>query len=114
MDLQALYLAAIQAGMEADPRGAKAVRRLLERNRRKYDGASEKERRFLDPEARDNPYADSRILHDAQVGPIGEILAGIDIGVGEILLADRLNEKGRKINLVLDVPGHGSAGGSIP
>jgi putative NIF3 family GTP cyclohydrolase 1 type 2 len=101
MDLQALYEAAIQAGVEADPRGTKAVRRLLERNRKKYEGASEKERRFLDPEARDNPYADSRILHDAKVGDIAEILVGIDIGVGEVLLADHLNEKGRTINLVL-------------
>ena len=42
-----------------------------------------------------NPYADTRILYGDPDTEVSSILVGIDLEVGEVLLADRLREKGQ-------------------
>jgi putative NIF3 family GTP cyclohydrolase 1 type 2 len=62
---------------------------------------SERKKKSFDQERLDNPYADTRILFGRAEAEVKGLLAGIDIDVGEIMLADRLREQGRNIDLVL-------------
>jgi putative NIF3 family GTP cyclohydrolase 1 type 2 len=101
MTFRELYHRAIQTGMDNDPRGRDAVLRELERVSKDYQDLKEDDKAFFDPESLTNPYADSRILHGSGDEEIGRVLVGIDIEVGEILLADRLRSRGEKIDLVI-------------
>ncbi len=101
MKLGELFRRAIEAGMEHDPRSKGTVLRELEHSRKTYDTLNEKEKLFFDPESLNNPYPDSRILHGSGNHEVQSILAGIDIDVGEILLAHTLKSKGAQIDLLL-------------
>jgi len=59
---------------------------------------SEEERRYHDPESLHNPYSDTRILVGTGDEEITTIMAGIDIETPEVLLADRLRQKGHRID----------------
>ncbi|MGD2072803.1 MAG: NGG1p interacting factor NIF3, partial [Candidatus Thorarchaeota archaeon] len=54
-----------------------------------------------------NPYTDCRLLYGDADKEITSILSGIDITPAEILLADRLTEKGQQVDLVLAHHPHG-------
>ena len=101
MTLQELFNRAIQHGIDADPRGRGAVEKELHDKRVSFDGLKPDEQAFFDPEQLTNPYADSRVLHGSLDRPVRKVLVGIDIESPELLLADRLNEKGAGIDLVL-------------
>jgi putative NIF3 family GTP cyclohydrolase 1 type 2 len=89
MTQEEIYRLAIKMGIEADLRGKEAVKKILKRNRERYEKMSKKEKEEFDLEKLENPYSDTRILVPTKK-KIKRILVGIDIGVGEILLADRL------------------------
>ena len=75
--------------MENDLRGLTATKRVLKRNQDKYDRLDAKAKKRFDLESLDNPYSDTRILVDPK-REIKKVLAGIDIGPAEILLAKEL------------------------
>jgi putative NIF3 family GTP cyclohydrolase 1 type 2 len=99
--LQELFNGAIQHGIDADPRGRAAVEQELQDKRVLFNELKPDEQASFDPEQLTNPYADSRVLHGSPDQPVRKILVGIDIESPELLLADRLNEKGAGIDLVL-------------
>lgn len=101
MKLREFYEKAVKRGMELDPRGIEDVKKELESAKKEYDDLKEKDKKNYDAEKLSNPYADSRILHGDGEKELKSILVGIDMEVGEILLADRLREKGRPVDLVL-------------
>jgi putative NIF3 family GTP cyclohydrolase 1 type 2 len=101
MRLQAMYESAYRAGIAADPRGRDGVARMLERAQREFEELSESKRWEFDQEALVNPYADTRILVGDGDLQIERILVGIDLDVGEVLLADTLRTKGKSIDLLL-------------
>lgn len=101
MRLKEIYELAIEVGIEADPRSRKDIDKLLSRNKEDYEKLSGEEKTFYDLEKLSNPYADTRILAGNPEQKIRGILAGVDIEGPEILLADRLNEKGGEIDLVM-------------
>jgi putative NIF3 family GTP cyclohydrolase 1 type 2 len=101
MKLRDLYTKAIQTGMENDPRGRDAVLKELDRRKKDFDKLTTDEREYIDPDSLTNPYSDSRILYGSGEEEIKAILAGIDIDVGEILLADTIRAKGRRVDLLL-------------
>lgn len=101
MTLQEIYELGIKLGMEADPRGLAGVQKAMERTRAEFKELPEKNKDEFDSEVLNNPYADSRILFGDGSAKINRIMAGIDIGTGELVLADRLSERGEKIDLVL-------------
>lgn len=101
MRLSELYKKAIEAGIENDPRGREAVLRELKQKKDDFDNLPPAEKDFFDAESLQNPYSDSRILYAPDDIEIKGILAGIDIDVGEILLADNLKQKGKRIDLLL-------------
>jgi hypothetical protein len=101
MKLRRLFETAIAVGTENDPRGKEMVSRALAAREKEFSALRESEREFFDRESLKNPYSDSRILHGSGDEEIGSILAGIDIEVGEVLLGERLRERGMKIDLLL-------------
>jgi len=100
MKLRTLYEAVIEHGMTADPRGASRVRKLLEKTKKDHDALSDEKKRRFDAERLTNPYSDTRILHGDDSAEVKTAIVGIDMEVGEIVLADRLREKGTDIDLV--------------
>lgn len=100
MKLRRMYETAYKAGIEVDPRGPEGVQRALERARQAFDDLPEHRRWEFDQETLVNPYADTRILHGDPDAEITKMLVGIDIEVGEALMADRLNARGDGIELL--------------
>jgi putative NIF3 family GTP cyclohydrolase 1 type 2 len=110
MTLKELYEFGIQAGIQADPRGAKGVQKYLAAKKAEYDKLPPEEQKEFDKEDLTNPYSDSRILVGDPSGKVTKVLAGIDIDGAEVLLADRLNQKGAGIDLIM---AHHPSGGSL-
>jgi len=96
-----IYRSVVSFGIEQDPRGKSIVKNELLRAKNEYEKLSAKDKEFYDKERLDSPYSDTRILAGKHDSEIKTILVGVDIEAGEIVLADRLREKGEKIDLVM-------------
>jgi hypothetical protein len=101
MKLKNLFDVFIETGIKNDPRSADAVHHILKERNEKFEKLPVDEKEFFDRETLTNPYADTRILNGTGDEEISTIIVGIDMEVGEILLADRLRSQGKKIDLVL-------------
>lgn len=100
MKLRRLYEEVIAHGIAADPRGRSRVEKELARVKKDYDELPDEKKKRFDTELLTNPYSDSRILFGDDDDEIGAVLVGIDMEVGEVVLADRLREKGTQVDLV--------------
>lgn len=101
MKIKEIYELAIKMGIEKDPRGKKEIEKILKREKEKFENLSNDEKMEYDRERLKNPFADTRILYGDPEKKVKRVLAGIDIGVGEVLLAERLREKGKEIDLLI-------------
>jgi putative NIF3 family GTP cyclohydrolase 1 type 2 len=101
MKLKSIYELIIKEGMKADPRGEAKVKKELDRFKKELAKLTKDEKERFDKESLRNPYADTRILYGNENKEIKGILSGIDIGVEELLLADRLKQKKETIDLVI-------------
>ncbi|MBI2031826.1 MAG: NGG1p interacting factor NIF3 [Candidatus Levybacteria bacterium] len=101
MTLQEIYDLAVEMGIKADPRGEAGVRKFLARTKKDYEELSLKKKEFFDKESLKNPYSDSRILYGGSKIRVDTLMVGIDAGVADLLLLDRLNQKGRGIDLLI-------------
>lgn len=101
MKLSYLYKNAIALGIENDPRGKNLILDELAIKKRDYEKLSSREKNFFDMESLENPYSDSRILYGSGEQEIKSILAGVDIEVGEVLLAETLKNKNISVDMVL-------------
>jgi len=99
--LSKIYETVIAAGIDADPRGRKAVLDSLKKQRQAFQEMKSEDKDFFDKETLTNPYADTRILHGTGKEDVSTALVGIDMDTTELLLADRLSSKGQKIDLVI-------------
>jgi putative NIF3 family GTP cyclohydrolase 1 type 2 len=101
MKLAELYKKAIETGIENDPRGRDSVLRELEKCNMEFSELKSEEKDFFDIESLWNPYSDSRVLNGTGEESVNNILAGIDIDTGEVILADTLRTKGQRVDLIL-------------
>lgn len=92
MTIQQIYDLAIEMGIRADLRGRVRVKKDLERVKEKYQKMSSEKKKEFDTEKLTNPYSDSRILIDKPRKEVKRVLAGIDIGPAEVLLANQLGD----------------------
>jgi hypothetical protein len=98
------YKLAIETGMKNDPRPMDEVELVLKDAKEEYDAVSEDMKPYFDKEKLWNPYADSRMMWGEELAKETEaemFMWGIDIDTSEILLADRLKEKGKNISAVV-------------
>ncbi len=101
MTIQQIYDLALDMAINADPRGADFVKKQLAKAKKEAEKLSPKQKKFFDAETLKNPYSDSRIYVGDPKTEVKKIMSGIDISSAEILLADRLNEKGEGIDVVI-------------
>lgn len=107
MKLGEIYKLIVEMGIDADPRGKEKVQKVLDKSKKAIDKLEGKKKELADKDVTWNPYTDCRLLYGDDDREINSVLAGIDIATGEIVLADRLNEKGTSIDLVLAHHPHG-------
>ena len=100
MKLRQLFDAVIAHGVSADPRGTTRVKKVLEIAGKDYEALTDEKKERYDTEQLTNPYSDSRILFGADDVEVENVIMGIDMEVGELVLTDRLREKGQPIDLV--------------
>ncbi len=104
MKIYDAYRMAIEAGMKRDLRPQSEVRKILEDAQAVYDSLPEDRKELFDPERLWNPYADSRFSFGSDVAKEIEahrFMWGIDITPSEIMIADRLRERGERIDAVI-------------
>jgi len=101
MKLRDIYQTIVQEGIKVDPRGKAGVDAELKRIRDFFAEMPPWKKELFDEMYLSNPFADSRILNGDPDAEVKRMLVGIDMEVGELVLADRLSERGRKIDLVM-------------
>lgn len=101
MKIGEIYRLAVELGMEKDPRSKEKVEELLKKEQKKYDELKEDEKKDFDQESLSNPYSDTRILYGEPEREVKRVLAGIDMEATEVLLADRLRERGTPVDLII-------------
>jgi hypothetical protein len=100
MKLGDIYRVCIEAGMDADPRSTEELERVLAAARRAYDKLDEEEKPFYDTERLTNPYADTRVSVGDLDLEVRGLITGVDMETAEVVLADRLRERGEPIDLI--------------
>lgn len=101
MTLQEIYELGIEMGAKADPRGYDEVKRLLAKVKKTYEELAEKKKKYFDKESFNNPYSDSRILFGDPKLIVKKVMAGIDADASEVLLVDILNQRDKKIDVLI-------------
>lgn len=101
MNLETLFRQAVQVGIDYDPRGRKSIEKMLKKQKEQMAKLKGKELEFFDEERTWNPFPDCRVLYTNGKENVKRLMVGIDIESTEMLLADRLREKGEKIDAIL-------------
>jgi len=102
MKLGEIYRRAVAIGIDHDLRGREEINRLLAEEKEKYEKLEESEKASFDLDRLFNPFADSRILWGDPETEVKKVLVGIDLEVGEVLLAYLLNrDRGEKIDCLI-------------
>lgn len=110
MRLLDLYKMAIRLGREADARTEEELEAALRAQKQRYERLDAKAKERFDQDSLWNPYADSRALY-GEGRQVKHVLWGIDITPGEVVLADRLRERGEGIDGII---GHHPLGKARP
>lgn len=114
MKLKTIYELAVKKGMLEDQRPVRVIEKNLKNARKEYKNAKGIDKKTFDRARLGNPYSDTRILNGSGDEEIKNVIVGIDIGVPELLLADRLREKGTKIDLAISHHPLGRALAQLP
>jgi putative NIF3 family GTP cyclohydrolase 1 type 2 len=101
MKLSEIYKLAVQLGREADPRTKEEFEAELKAQKDKFDRLDPKAKQRFDQDLLWNPYHDSRMLFGNEDTQVKGALVGIDVGPAEMLIADRLRDKGQKVDAVI-------------
>ncbi|MGD8719250.1 MAG: NGG1p interacting factor NIF3 [Candidatus Zixiibacteriota bacterium] len=109
MKLREFFDRAVAAGRASDPRGEDGILGYLARERRTYENSSDDAKGDFDVERLVNPYHDTRILNGPEDTDVQAVMVGIDFEVGELVLADRLRERGTQLDLCVAHHPEGSA-----
>jgi hypothetical protein len=87
--------------MEADPRGKKYLQTLLRKQTERSKKLTGSEKQLFDEERTWNPYADSRIINGTGQEDVTHLMVGIVMETPELVLADRLRERGERIDCIM-------------
>ena len=104
MKIYDAYKLAIETGRKNDPRPVSEVELAMKEENDAYEALSDEKKQYFDKERLWNPYSDSRfsaMIEEAKELDAVRFMWGIDIGTGEMLLADRLREKGETVSAVV-------------
>jgi putative NIF3 family GTP cyclohydrolase 1 type 2 len=99
--LEQAYNVFLKMAKERGPRSVKEIDAKLKKIKKEYDALSKDKKKYFDKERLINPFSDSRILVGEAKKPLKRVMVGIDIMVGEILLANELGKMGKKFDAVI-------------
>ncbi len=96
-----LHALSLELAIDRGPVSRKEVEEDLKRIRKEYGKLDAKKKRYFDKERLINPILDSRIeFGDPNTG-LKRVLVGIDIMVGDLLMAKELGREGKKFDAVI-------------
>ena len=101
MKLIDIYRFVVKKGIEKDLRSRSQIKQQLSGARKEFRKLKGMDAKCYDRERFVNPYADTRILYGDPEKDVKTMMVGIDMEGPELVAADRLNEKGRDIDLVM-------------
>lgn len=101
LTIKQIFDLGLKVGIAADPRGPAGVKKYLARAKKEYEDLKDEDKKYFDVQRLVNPYSDSRVHVGEENTQVKRVLTGIDISSAEILLATQLNERGKKIDLVI-------------
>ena len=97
-----LYELAVKMGIKTDPRKKLVLDRTLKSAKENLSKCKTKlEKESFDKDTTWNPYSDTRVLAGDLKAKVKKIAFGIDIETPELLLIQKLNESGAKIDMVI-------------
>jgi len=109
MKLSKFYELAVKFGLQNDLRTKKEIGEDIRKSKKMFNKLTSEEKKYFDKELLRHPYSDTRILYGDPDAEIKTVIAGIDMEAPELVLADRLREKGLPIDLVLSHHPEGKA-----
>ncbi|KXA90728.1 hypothetical protein AKJ62_00155 [candidate division MSBL1 archaeon SCGC-AAA259D14] len=98
--LKELHGFAVQEGIKEDPRSEEQIEKELDRRKEEYEKLEGVKKELYDEGRLENPFDDSKVIYGGDQ-EVEKIALGIDMEVQELLLIDRLNEKGKDIDGVI-------------
>lgn len=98
MKLEKLFKRCVEIGMQADVRDKKYFDKYFKKQKDAKKKLSGWKKDCFDDERTWNPYTDCRIINGKGNEEVKVLMVGIDIETPEVVLADRLREKGQKID----------------
>jgi len=101
MKFMDIYEFAVKAGMDRDPRSRSDIRKAVARVKKEYAKLPARKKKAFDKERLRHPYDDTRMLYGDPETDIKSIMVGIDMEGGELLLADRLTDRGIDVDMVM-------------
>lgn len=101
MKIKEIFEKVIEVGIDNDPRGKDGIARTLAVEKRRFDRMGKSAKEDFDEERLTNPFHDTRALYTPDDRDVKQVMMGIDVEVQELVLADRLGEKGTKIDLCI-------------
>lgn len=101
MTLKQLYEKSLELAIERGPRSKKDIEAQFKKLKEEYKKLDEKKKVYFDEESLTNPFLDSRIENGDPKTQLKRIVVGIDVGVGELLVANELTKSGKKIDAVI-------------
>ncbi len=99
MKVKEIFERALEVGTANDPRDREGIERYLAKEKRQYERQGRNKDETFDTERLTNPYPDTRILNGPEDAEVKTVMVGIDFETPELLLADRLREKGTGVDL---------------
>lgn len=109
MTINQIYQLAVKLGTQADLRGKAKVLKKLKNEKKSFEDLKPEEKREFDQERLTNPFSDTRILCGDGNKKVKRILTGIDIETAEVLLALKLSEQKKLIDLIISHHPQGKA-----
>ncbi len=98
MKLETLFRRAVEIGMQADVRDKKFFEKQFKKVKERAKKLDGWQKEIFDDERTWNPYPDCRVINGTGKEEVKTLMVGIDIETPEVLLCDRLREKGTKID----------------
>ncbi len=101
MNVKQVFETGLKMGIDSDPRGAKLVKKYLDTVKKDFEEMKPEEQKYFDKTLFTNPYPDSLIHYADEKASVKRVMAGIDIGGSEVILASQMNERGKAVDLVI-------------
>lgn len=98
--LKKLHEFAVEEGIKEDPRSESRIRKMLDGWREEYEDLEGVRKELYDKDRLENPYDDTKVIF-GEDREVSNLAVGIDMEIQEILLLERLNERGENIDGII-------------